>query len=86
MVLTAAQTAAFFQDAAYMGILNPTVAQMHVEGITNVKDLADFDKETLQQLADNLRRPGGRVQDTNPNAAPGATIPTPAFVFGAKSQ
>jgi hypothetical protein len=86
MVLTAAQTAAFFQDDAQMGIPNPTVVQMQAEGITNVQDLADFDKESIQQLADNLRRPGGRVLDPNTNAAPGATIPTPAFVFGAKSQ
>jgi hypothetical protein len=86
MVLTAAQTAAFFQDEAQMGIPHPTVIQMQAEGISNVQDLADFDKESLQQLADNLRRPGGRVPDPNPNAAPGTTIPTPAFVFGAKSQ
>jgi hypothetical protein len=86
MVLTTAQTAAFFHEEAQLGIPNPTVAQMQAEGITNVKDLADFDKESLQQLADNLRRPGGRVPDPNPNANPGTTIPTPAFVFGAKSQ
>jgi hypothetical protein len=86
MVLTAAQTAAFFQLEAQMGIPHPTVAQMQAEGITNVQDLADFDKESLQQMTDNLRRPGGRVPDPIPNAAPGTTIPTPAFVFGAKSQ
>jgi hypothetical protein len=34
----------------------------------------------------SVRRPGGRVPDPNPNAAPGTTIPTLAFVFGAKSQ
>jgi hypothetical protein len=28
-----------------MGIPHPTVAQMQAEGITNVQDLADFDKE-----------------------------------------
>jgi hypothetical protein len=86
MVLTSAQTAAFFQEEDQMGIPHPTVAQMQAEGITNVQDLADFDKESFQQLADNLRRPGGRVPDPNPNAAPGTTIPTPTFVFGAKSQ
>jgi hypothetical protein len=86
MVLTAGQTAAFFHEEAQMGIPNETIAQMQAEGITNVQDLADFEKESLQQLADNLRKPGGRIPDPNPNAAPGATIPTPAFVFGAKSQ
>lgn len=86
MVLTAAQTLAFFEDDAQMGIPHDTVAQLRNEGITTVGDLADFDKDTLQQLADNLRRPGGRVADPNPGAAAGATIPTPSFVFGAKSQ
>ena len=33
-----------------------------------------------------MRKPGGRIPDPNPNAAPGATIPTPAFTYGAKSQ
>ena len=48
--------------------------------------LKNFDKESLQQLADNLRKPGGRIPDPDPNAAEGATIPTPAFTYGAKSQ
>ena len=51
-----------------------------------VSDLADFDKDSLQQLADNLRHRGGCVLDPNPGAPAGATIPTPPFVFGAKSQ
>ena len=48
-----------------------------------MQDLADFDKDSLVQIADNLRRPGGRIPDPN---NPLATIPTPPFVFGAKSQ
>lgn len=86
MVLTANQTTSFFEDADQMGIPHDTRVQMQNEGITGVEDLADFDKDTLQQLADNLRKPGGRVPDPNPGAPAGATIPTPAFVFGAKSQ
>ena len=62
------------------------VIQLQVEGITGIHDLADFDKDTLQQLADNLRKPAGHVPDPNPAAAAGATIPTPSFVFGTKSQ
>ena len=69
-----------------MGIPHDTVIQLQNEGINSVDDLGEFLKEDLQQLADNPRRPGGRIQDPTPGAPAGATIPTPAFVFGAKSQ
>jgi hypothetical protein len=86
MVLTAAQITAFFQQPGQMAIPPATRTQLREEGIDTVLDLADFDKDTLKQVADNLRRPGGRVPDPDPGAAAGATIPTPTFVFGAKSQ
>ena len=86
MVLTAAQTTAFFHDGDQMGIPQATVAQLQIEGVMTISDLADFEKETLQQMADNLRKPGGQVPDPNPAAAAGATILTPPFVFSAKSQ
>lgn len=86
MVLTVAQITAFFEQPDQMAIPGATRLQLQQEGIETVDDLVDFDKVTLKQVAENLRRPGGRVPDTDPGAAPGATIPTPAFVFGAKSQ
>ena len=86
MVLTAAQTTTFFEHAEQMGSPHATVMQLQSEGITLVADLADFDKDSLQQLVDNLRCPGGCVPDPNPGAPPGSTIPTPPFVFGAKPQ
>ena len=86
MVLTAAQMTTFFEHVKQMGIPHGTVVQLQSEGIDVVADLVDFDKDSLQQLADNLRRPGGRVLDPNPGALPGSTISTPPFVFGAKSQ
>ena len=86
MVLTVAQMTTFFEHADQMGIPHTTVLQLQSEGITLVSDLADFNKDSLQQLVDNLRRPGGRVLDPNPAAQPGSSIPTPPFVFGAKSQ
>jgi hypothetical protein len=55
MSLAAAQTSAFFEDAAQMGIPNATVVQLQVEGIVSVDDLADFDKDTIEQIAANLR-------------------------------
>jgi hypothetical protein len=56
-----------------MGIPQATVVQLATEGITSVIDHANFDKESLQQLADNLRRPG-RVPGPNPAAQSGTTI------------
>ena len=86
MALTAAQTTAFFRDGDQMGIPQATVDQLQIEVITTISDMADFEKETLQQMANNLRKPGGRVPDPNPAAAAGATIPTLPFVFGASLQ
>ena len=86
MVLTAAQMTSFFENTDQIGVQHATVIQLALEGIQTVDDLADFGKEALQQLVDNLRRPGGRVPIPDPGAAAGSTIPTPAFIFGAKSQ
>ena len=54
MVLTAAQTITFFEHADQMGIPHATVIQLCAEGIETVADLANLDKDSLQQLADNL--------------------------------
>ena len=81
-----AQTTSIFENINQMEIPHATITQLQYEGIITVDDLTDFDKDSLQQLADNLCHPSGRVPDPYPSAAPGATIPTPGFVFGAKSQ
>ena len=86
MVLTAAQTATFFENNAQMGIPHDTIVQLNVEGISSIADLVDFNKDLIEQLASNLHLPGGMVPDPNPAAAPGAMVLTPPFVFGAKSQ
>jgi hypothetical protein len=52
MPLTAAQTTAFFEDAAQMGIPNATVVQLQVEGIVSVDDLAGFDMTRTPHRAD----------------------------------
>ena len=59
-----------------------------------INDSAEFDKETLQRIADNLRRPGGRApgpKHTPPSPMPASvpeapTVATPQFIFGTKSQ
>ena len=86
MVLTTAQTTAFFESPDQIGIPHETIVQMQQEGIQSVADLADFEKDSLQQPTVNLRKPGGRMADPDPNAPLGASIPTPAFTYGAKSQ
>ena len=63
MPLTVAQTNNFFTQDAQMALPQATRNQLIVEGIASVDDLAEFDKDSLQQLADNLRRPAGRVPD-----------------------
>ena len=69
-----------------MALAHATRLQLAVEGLAQVNDLTEFDNDSLKQITENLRKPGGTVPDPNPNAAEGAVIPTPAFVFGAKSQ
>jgi hypothetical protein len=61
----------FFEKDDQMGIPHATVVQLATDRITSVIDLADFDKESLQQLADNLRRPEGFLIPTLlPNQGP----------------
>jgi hypothetical protein len=86
MVFTIAQTTLFFEAQDQMGIPADTRLQLANEGIQAVSDLSDFYKDTLTQVADNLRRPGGRIANPDPNAPLGATIAQPPFVFGAKAQ
>ena len=83
MVLTNAQTTAFFENATQMAIPHATVVKLQQEGIDTASDLTEFDKVFISQISDNLRLPGGRVVDPNDAAL---TIPTPPFIFGAKSQ
>ena len=69
-MVTNTLTAVFFEDAAQMAIPKSTVFQLSNERIDRVDDLHDFDKDDLDQIANNLRRPSG------------STAP---FTFGAKS-
>ena len=85
MVFTAGQTSAFFEHAGQMGIPHATVIQLVEEGIDEVQDLAEFDRDALTQVADNLRCPGGRITNPDPAAPAGATIAQPPFSFGAKA-
>ena len=82
--MTTSQMVAFFENGNQMGIPHDTVTQMAQEGIVTIGDLIEFDRQPLQRIADNLRRPGGRIADPTPGATTGSTIPTSPFVFWSK--
>ena len=47
MVFTQAQTTSFFENADQMGIAHDTELQLINEGIDDVSDLLDFNKDML---------------------------------------
>ena len=81
MVLTNAQTIAFFQEADQMAISAATYDQLATEGIITAGDLAEFSNDDFTALAASLRRPPA-VPDPA-NAA--VLVPQAPFVLGAKS-
>ena len=86
MVLTNTQIVVFFKDADNMGLPHDTVIQLQNEGIDNPMEPLDFDKDSLNQVAENLQSPGGWIPIPDPNAVAELTILRPPFVFSAKSQ
>ena len=86
MPLTNNQIFNFFTQVTQMAILNATIAQLAEEGIVTPDDLKDFDKDSLKQVADSMRNPGGRIPHPDAAAPEGSTVPRPPFIFGAKSQ
>ena len=83
MPITNAQTVLFFEANDQMAIPRPVLAHLQNEGTTMIDYLAEFDKETLQQIADNLRRLGCRAPDPNyvppsPMHALAPSVPTMA--------
>jgi hypothetical protein len=86
MVLTAAQITAFFTDVYQMGLPDATRIKLQAKGINEPSDLADFDEDTLKKAATNLRNPGDRIPNPDPNAPAGSTIQQPPYAFGAQLQ
>jgi hypothetical protein len=71
-------TKAFWVDKDSMAIKTETLKQLKLEGIEEPENLADFDKETLDQVAKNLRTPPRPQNASDPTPQP--------FVFSAKTQ
>ena len=86
MVLTDNQVRALFQADNQMAIPVATIVKLVQEEIEHQDHLQDFDKDSLKDVANNIRNPGGRIPHPDTNAQENATISTPHFVFGAKSQ
>ena len=82
MGFTDATSINFFESGTGMAIPTKTRLQLAVEGITLVEDLAEFEEETLREVAANLRKPSGRIQDPNDASS---MITTPTYQLGAKS-
>ena len=86
MVFTVNQIIAFYEDNNQMSLPQATRLQLVSKGLGNVYELLEFYGESIKGIAYNLRRPGGRIPDPDLNAVRGDMIPTPPFLFGAKSQ
>ena len=86
MVLTAYLVKLFFHADNQMEILVATIVHLVQEGIEHPDYLQDFDKDSLKDFANNLRNPGGRFPNPDPNAQANMNILNTTFIFGAKSQ
>ena len=56
MVLTANQVQAFYENADQMAVPHVTVVHLVNEGLNDVDDLAEFQKDDIEQIAANLQR------------------------------
>eukprot|EP00957_Ditylum_brightwellii_P088284 6725499-Ditylum_brightwellii.AAC.1 len=67
-----------------MEVLKETLAQLGLEGIKKVEDLAEFSKDNWKQVAENLKCLGGQMK--NPDKVQGddnpSTIPQTPYPFG----
>ena len=86
MVFAVNQTIAFFEENDHMYLPQATRLQLVNEGLEHVHDIIEFNGESIKGIFDNLRRPGGRIINPDPNASPGDMIPSPPFSFREKSQ
>eukprot|EP00957_Ditylum_brightwellii_P036802 2787156-Ditylum_brightwellii.AAC.1 len=71
-----------------MEVIKETLTQSGLEGIKKVEDLTEFSKENWKQVAENLKRPGGQMKNSDKvqgdkNAS---TIPKTPYPFGVRTQ
>eukprot|EP00957_Ditylum_brightwellii_P008535 647530-Ditylum_brightwellii.AAC.1 len=71
-----------------MEVMNKTLTQLGHKGIKIVEDLAEFSKDNWMQVAENLKRSGGRMKNLDKehgNDNPPMIAQTP-YPFGVRTQ
>ena len=91
MVFTAAQLTAFFTAADYLGLSARTATAFAAEGIATPADLAEFNKEGLDAIFRNLRKPpraiqGGPGRGAAGRGGGGHLVDVEPYIVPAKSQ
>ena len=81
MVLTNAQTTAFFTAATQMGLAEAARVALRGEGIDTVEDLSEFQKNHWNQVVTNLKYPASLPDPEND----GQFLRAPTITLGAKS-
>jgi hypothetical protein len=86
--LTKDQTTFFFINVKQMEVTKEMLAQLGLEGIKKVEDLAEFSKENWKQVTDNLKCPGGWMKNTDKVHGDNnlSTIPQTPYPFGVRTQ
>ena len=86
--LTKDQNTFFFTNIKQMEVTKEMLTQLGLEGIKKVEDLAEFSKDNWKQVAENLKRPGGQMKNSDKvhgNDNP-SMIPQTLYPFGVRSQ
>ena len=85
MPFTDLEIVTFFTDAANMGLTPRTATALTAEGIASPADLAEFDKNGMESIFRNLRKPA-KVLRTGAAGARGELQEVMAYELSAKSQ
>jgi hypothetical protein len=85
MPFTAAEIVTFFTDAANMGLTPRTATAFAAEGIATPADLAEFDKNGMESIFCNLRKPS-KVLRAGAAGARGELQEVMAYELSAKLQ
>eukprot|EP00957_Ditylum_brightwellii_P039381 2978701-Ditylum_brightwellii.AAC.1 len=81
------KTTTLFTSSKQMEVVKDTMEELGKEGIKEVKDLAEFTKETWKQVVDNLKCLGGQIKNPDIQANKNhVTVPQTLYLFGAKTQ